>query len=578
MNEKRKKQIKLSLIVTLLAIPLTAIFTNPLLAQMQSHIAGYFGADAINHAWSVWWFKQAVSTLQQSPADLNYIYYPAEVTHPIILATAWVKLVGYAFIGQVSPIILYNLHLFLSYPLTWVITTLLCYELTDSELGAIVGGAIFTFCMHRTAHALYGHFTHALAYSYPLLVLALWYQLKQPTWRRGGMLVVSLFIIMTTDLMAVAFFAGPIIVAMVWFGWDRENWLKTLWPFAVAMAFVLPFVWPLIASNVGGGLDWYGASGVGEFSADALALFVPPPEHLLSRVFPAVRSASEQIYWLGASESVVYAGWVALVLAGVGLVKVASRERWARFWFFISAGGIIFSLGPLLRVAGEFVQVRGVPIIMPYALLLQLPFMRWGRTPARLNMTVMLGIAVLAAFGVRWLGQRFSFSSKQMAGVGAVLLCLVVLDSVGPYPWPMTRVAVPAGFEVIAEDRRDVAVLDIPVDDYIGAKYHLLYQMEHGHALVGGFRVRLPALALEEMLVVEAFARPGGDLTELAEQGVGYVVLHKGFLDSELTSIEAFLSDELGEPFYEDEDVVLFAVPDVIEDAPTPFYKNSYER
>ncbi|MEM7330885.1 MAG: hypothetical protein AAF490_02250 [Chloroflexota bacterium] len=566
----QNKRLRLSVIITLLAIPITFIFTYPLLPQIGSHIVGYFGSDAINHAWSVWWFKHAVTTLQQSPAELNYIYYPAEVEHPLVLATAWVKLVGFIFVERIDPITLYNIHLFLSYPLTWVITALLCYELTENETSAVIGGAIFTFTMHRTIHALYGHFTHALAYSYPLLALSLFLHLKRPSPKRGLLLIASLFIILTTDLMAVAFFAIPVITGMVLFQWKKQHFLKTLWPFVVAFFLVLPFVWPLIVANLGGGLGWYGSSGVGEFSADAVGLFVPPPDHLLSRAFPPLKDLSNQIYWLGRTENIVYAGWITLALAVLALIK-NRQNRWVGFWFVITAVTTLFSYGPLLRVAGRFINIQETPIIMPYAILLQLPFLSWGRTPARLHLTAMLGLAILAAYGINWLLQRYQWVSQHKIAFGFGLVMLILLDSVGPYPWPMTDTAVPAGLTLIAEDDRQTAVLDLPVSEYTAAKYHLLYQLEHGHPLVGGFRVRLPESALEEMLLIESYALQDNNQMLLAEAGIGYIILHKQFL-SDTNELEAHFRATIGNPIFDDEQITLFAITAPRELAPHPIY------
>lgn len=44
----------------------------------------------------------------------------------------------------------------------------------------------------------------------------------------------------------------------------------------------------------------------------------------------------------------------------------------------------------------------------------------------------------------------------------------------------------------IANDSRTIAILDIPVNNYHGEKYHLLYQTVHLKTIVGGHAYRTP--------------------------------------------------------------------------------------
>jgi len=112
----------------------------------------------------------------------------------------------------------------------------------------------------------------------------------------------------------------------------------------------------------------------------------------------------------------------------------------------------------------------------------------------------------------------------------------------------MTKRDVPDFYQDIAADDRRVAMLDLPVEGYVAAKFYMLYQMEHGHAIVGGWRDRRPP-----------------------EVGIGYIVLHKKFLEPErLDELTTHLNEQAGPAIYDDEDITAYKLPDVAEIAPLP--------
>jgi hypothetical protein len=184
----------------------------------------------------------------------------------------------------------------------------------------------------------------------------------------------------------------------------------------------------------------------------------------------------------------------------------------------------------------------------------------------------MFALAILVAYGVTWLYERFNNPTLRFISLSALLL-LLIADSQVLLPFPMIDIRPPSVYEEIANDNRAVAVLDLPIVNYAAAKYHLLYQMEHGHAVVGGYRDRRPPEAVEAITALAALAQPGGETNSLAEAGIGYIVLHKNFLEPiELEDTSSFLTAELGNPMYDDETIVVYTVPNAREIAPPPLY------
>jgi len=329
-------------------------------------------------------------------------------------------------------------------------------------------------------------------------------------------------------------------------------------------------MWPLLSSATQGDLGFYQEQGIEEYSVDAWALVVPPPGHLACQAWPGLWSLSAQIlsFGLNYTEGIVYAGWATLVLAAVGTAWGWRRRRDVRLWAAVAVGASVLALGPFLRVGGRWVTVRGQMVTLPYSLVRMLPFLSWGRTPARLNLTAMFALAILSAHGVSWLiGGIRRWVWQQVVAAG--LTVLILLDAIVLFPWPVADTSVPAFYRHLAADRQSMAVLDLPVGDYTADKLYLLYQMTHGHAIVGGYSYRRPPDAEEAMLELDALVRPGGEPAALAAYGIGYVILHRDFLEAgELETMLSHLANALDPPLHQDDHLVVFAVPDALEIAP----------
>jgi hypothetical protein len=559
------------LLVLGLALVTTLIYTYPLARQWRSHIVGYEGADAFNHAWGAWWFNRAIFTEHQSPATVDAIYYPAVVHHPIQMAMPWSRLVGIIGVRLADPIIAYNAHLFLSYLLTWLFMSLFCLKLTGNRIAAVLGGAIFTFCANRTANVFWGHFGYVLAYPLPLLALTFWNLMERPTIGRGLLFGVALIMASTVDVTILPYFVLPLMVGLFLFYWRNHRQqlrtaaaLKGLGAGLALSAFaLLPLMWPMVAGDSQGDLDWYEMGGVGDHSADAFAYLVPPPQHPLSQLLPPVGALSTKIdaFLISNTEGVVYAGWITMILAFIGVVRFWEEKRDVILWTTFAVVGYLLSLGPVLRAAGQLVTLREQWVLLPYLIVMQLPVLGWGRTPARLSLLVMFALSILAAYGVTWLMGKISRPAWQWAA-GAGLFILILVDSTVLFPWPMVDAQVPPYYEQVAADLRPVAVLDIPTTDYDAAKYHMRYQMVHNHPIVGGFSIRRPLDVEETMEELEAFALPGGDPAALADHNIGYIILHRDFLEADdLEETAAFLTNEIGPPAYHDDRIVAFALP-----------------
>lgn len=565
---------KFVLFVSTLAVVVTAVFTYPLIFNWQTHVPSYSFADSLEHAWFAWWFDYALFTLKQSPAELTYLFHPIQVEHPLLTAMAWSRFVPMLAVHWGSSLTAtYNAHIFLSYVLTWLFSSLLLLELTGHKATAVVAGAIFAFFPNRTMHVLYGHYTQQITYQYPLLVWALWRVWQRPSWQRGVWLGAALTLAAIVDLMPLAYFAAPVtaLLLLYFILTDRKRFLSKpmLTAFGVAFSFaaaiLLPLVWPLFRTAIQDDLTWYQSEGIVEFSADAVALFVPLPGHILTQIWEPLAAFSQDIHHWGYSDSEaqIYAGWITLLLAGLGVWRERNRTSSVGFWFLIALATAILALGPILRLGGQIQLLAGERyIFLPYFLATKIPFLEWGRTPARLHFTTMFALMILAGYGLRYLLGRWERPFAQTI-IATMILTLILLDSMFTTNWPLLSTETPSYMAEIAADLRPVAVLDIPVNNYQNEKYYMWYQAVHQHPIVGGHAYRTPQEIVDLREKIVASLPIQENIAILSQYNIGYVILHHNLEDKEnsIPTISSTLTKQVGQPAYQDEIITVFFIP-----------------
>ena len=277
---------------------------------------------------------------------------------------------------------------------------------------------------------------------------------------------------------------------------------------------------------------------------DLLAVVAPNPLH---PVFGDLTRGWIERLPNGFVENVVSVPWVALAVI---LMAVAwKRCRLPGPWIAYTAFFTLLSLGPFLRLAGETTYIPG-----PWAILRYVPVVGAARMPTRFTVIVMLGVAMLAAFALRHLRESSARPRVLACVVGALLLFELL-----PAPRALHSAHVPSIFDVVAQDPRNVRVLQLPfgVRDGLTSRGDFsaiaqFFQTRHEKPLVGGYLSRLPngeierfrkvpvlrvLLRLSEGREVDAEMKAGA-LETAAEQrrklNVGYVVADRTRTSEEL--------------------------------------------
>lgn len=217
---------------------------------------------------------------------------------------------------------------------------------------------------------------------------------------------------------------------------------------------------------------------------DLLSFFLPNPLHpLTAGLFVEGLESSPG----GFVENVASVPWtlIALIAAAVAFSGHLPR-RWRLWTIFFG----LLSLGPFIKIAGLMTYVP-----TPWAVMRYIPVVGAARMPQRFAILVMLGVAMLAAFALRDLRTRVRRPALLAAAVAALLMLEML-----PAPRELHSAAVPAVYQVIADDPRDVRVLNLPfgLRDGLSSRGNTTaawqyFQTVHEKPIMGGYLSRLPA-------------------------------------------------------------------------------------
>lgn len=559
------------------------LYTYPLIVQIDSHLAGAAGEDAMQHLWISWWTKYALVDLGINPMQVNWLYHPDGVTHPMLWVTPYAPIAGLPLALCFGQIAAYNVHLLLSFVLSGVTTYLLVLYLTDNRMASLLAGLVFAIFPNRMAQST-AHFAQVITYLFPLCVLYLIKVKRQPNVRNACILGVLWGIGLLVNIIHIAYLLLPVLVVFIgyWLLSERRRFgsgraLRYLGlGLLVAGVFSAPLLLPFTCNALTGKLEYLSQGGVVDFSADLLAFFVPPPTHPILSRWTEFREFSARLIGAGNfRENTVYLGIVPLALAVWGVRRC--RANCITPWLVLCIGAAVLSLGPVLKVAG---YVTGIPL--PYAIAQHLPFYKWGRIPGRFNETIVLALAVLAAYGFAALTRNLK--RYQRVSLAVALSVVIGLEYWTVWPFPTMSGAQPEFYQEWRQDKTDFAVLDLPqwplwVRE--ASNYAMFYQTTHQHPIVGGYVWRLPLGRAGTMKAFQELLWPDGQTDTISRRrgreavpllnqyNLRYVVIHPQTLPPEdVTNDVATVAAALGEPFYRDSQVIAFVVPTAA--APNP--------
>lgn len=565
--------------------------------------------DSFYFLWHEWWFKHALLNLEISPTFTKEIFHPTGGV--LLITTLFNELASIAL----QPLLgLTRTHTFLalfSFPAAAFTTYLLAYYLTRNRWAAFVGGLIFSFSARHYAHS--GEHLGLWTIQWlPLYTLALFFLLNKPSLKTSVFAALSFALaVMSDHVYYLFYFILPVTgLFIIYHGLAGHPvlrrgrfWLMFGSAMVIGMVLVSPIYWQLLQNSQG---ELLKEKGLLFFSPDITAYFTPARLHPVWH--PLVEPLYEKIN-KHPVEGTTFIGYTAMGLAAIGLTLRPAKL--ITFWLLFGLLAFVFSLGPILYFYGP-VEFQLDPdtkasVILPYTLLNYIPYFNLLRAPARLSIAVQLAVAMLAAYGLAAIAKRRP-GKWQPAGYLAIAV-FILFETLFQFPYPVesAQLVPPPIYRQIAGEKNGLAVLEIPLRkkynpaDPIGSLnlrwvyQYMYYATIHQHPLLGGATARTPQSPID-FLDTTAFIRelahpaeltynfpdvlpvnPNQMLNQgaqsLARQNIGYVIVHLDLLAEQIDPPQqqlfiSMLGQALGNPFYNDGQILGFRVPPAAKAAP----------
>ncbi len=568
------------------------VMTYPVVFRLNSALAGFPARDGWQYTWWLWFAKRLLLS-GRGLADLHLLNHPAGLHHPYQWSLAYLSLIAVPLESLLSPATTFNLMVLASFVLSGLAAYHLCLAITKHHWAAVVGGAIFAFAPNRLGHAMAGWLPQMTVYLYPWYALLLLQLLRRPTlWRAVGLGLLAGAAALVY-VMHIAYFMIPLTFVIVgadllqrrrtFFNRRRPQYL--LLGLVIASLIVLPFTRPLLVERFRGESGYLWTHGIVQHSTDLLAFFTPSPFHPVLASLELVPSFARRIFedpetlrW-----DLAYLGLLPVLLGLWGLLRGRPRP-WR--WLVLALSAAALSLGPILIVGGQPVEhvTDGyhARILMPYVIVRQIPFLDWGRTPGRLNAVGMLGLSVLAAFGMSDLLSKANLSRWSRGALSVAITTLILFEFLPLWPFPTGDADIPPVMQYVTEQPGDGALLHLPMERRRVNHRALYFQTAVERPIVGGEVLRmLPETppwwrSIEDLVRFDSTAdvvpRPNQTqrLSWLRHFEVDWVLLHRLEPADELKyrpSLERLLEPAVAE----DETLTAYRVPREVSPVESPY-------
>lgn len=400
------------------------------------------------------------------------------------------------------------------------VLALLRVEATRSKWWAV--GAGVTLAWAALCDPYYGVYCAALAIWF-FLAKAVRFRWSPEAWRRGGKAIRALD---AAIIAMIAIVGGVALAGGVWFSVGgipvRLTTLYTpvLILSAITAARIALATRPRVSLRPR--VEWAGLLRLVPYGAATAAILLSPVLYaLVTRLFDG-RYVVAPVYWRTSTPGVdlttmvmpnpnnVWLGvpwraWLtgqpggyaeniaSVTVVAIGVIAGAMRFaafRLPRLWFGLAVMAGSLALGPFLHVAGVNTFVP-----TPWALARYLPLIGAARSPARFVVLTTLAVTVIFGLALKALADRHA-SRRRLILWGTAAILLVELC---PAPRQLHEGRVPAIYDTIASDARDIRVLELPFGLRDGlssfgnfSASSQFYQTHHEKRLIGGYLSRVP--------------------------------------------------------------------------------------
>ncbi|MDE1869393.1 MAG: glycosyltransferase family 39 protein [Candidatus Micrarchaeota archaeon] len=591
--------------ILLLFLAISLVVFWPLAVNMATTTVNGAG-DLYQNLWNLWWVNYATYTLHTSIYFTPLLYYPVGgslVTQTLSPITAYLSFPFQA----ISLVFSYNIMLFLAFMLSGFFMFLLAEYLVKNRHAAIIAGLIFAFAPMHMAQALSGHLNWTNVEFLPLFILFFFKMINEKKLLYSlGAAVSFVFMLFMGDPEQ-----GIITVVLVFFmllvylirSSLRKEILNKQFGIAFGGMIVLilvvgsPFLIQVAPAITNGQLS-QAASALNDVNHNMLwsmpvISFLAPS--LYNNLFSWLSNSYISIYSVDPTERVAYLGYVALVLALIGIWHDYKKQKLANTLVWVVAA-IIFgwlSLGPYVQLGN--LQASSIPGI--YLIYAAIPFFNIIREPARFDMILTLALAILAAYGFHSLIEgkkaKNTHSAQSEKYLAAILSVLILIEYAGI---PLTSgylgtfyttTTIPPAYAQLGTVPGNFSVLMLPAIQGSGAsrpEYYvglsMYYQTAFHKPILSGYTSRvndtelLPSLSIPLALSASYLQEGQGlvypspilqnnsnvTLYWLAQHRTAFIsIIRQAYNLSQIQQLGSYLVSVFGDPVYQDNTTIIFS-------------------
>lgn len=519
------------------------VITLPLARHPVSTVLDDGTLDAFQFVWNVWWVREALVTLHQSPFHTHYLFYPggASLLFHTFSATLGLASVPLQLLLPGGAVTAHNVLVIAGPALTVVATGLLAREVTGDPWASIAAGlaSVLNIATMWFLPIIYLTCTYLVAG-----VLWAWWRLHRR--RRAldavvvaGLLMALLFASQEYAMMVLTVLGLDMGARLVL---SERLGIPPAWiPGAIAAGAMAGVVFGAMALQAARNPAQDLRPDALVFGSGFLTGFVRPPWLTDPGRFRFAYA--------------LYLGTAPLVLLAVTLPFAGVRMRW---WALALVFVLLMACGPWVGLYHPMMgPLPGITPLTtrqfpgPYLLLMQvIPLMRFVRAAYRWVMVGHVLFAVALAIGLAGARRRVTSGPARGAIAAAAIVAIVVGAAVDLRDYRPTAVSaeIPSLFDVLHDDPQPSAVMELPVGlpasgmANLSSRY-MFYQTYHRKFLMEGTLARLPAGA------VRLLSRHFKSLAEVPY--VKYVVIHRDLFQAarsaaqqQITEIDALLATE----------------------------------
>ncbi len=480
---------------------LVIILTFPLVFKIATHIPGFFSSDEIYAPiWDAWRAKfSRTNNLPIWKTDLIIYPFGMDFYKDRPISYVWC-LINYELAIFTTPVLTYNLQAIVNFLLAAFFTYLLVYRLTGRRLCSILAGIIFGFSPYLFARS-WQHLAETYYWTLALFLFTLFKLKDKDTLSTKIWFIVSFAL--TSINFADTFFASVILsVFLVYIlrNWQmNKNYLKkiiilTMITFAILTpVFFLFFKNILFSRNsVPSGYNVYLRPLEDLFSQSAkpLSYLLPAAMHPIFGKFTE-QFVGSQLYGVSFTEHTLYLGWTPLILAFIAFRRWRLKRKssivhspqsteedfYIGFFVLLAIVAWFFSQPP-------WWQWGSLKIYMPSFFMYKI--LPMFRAYCRFGIVVMLVVAVLAGFGLKFILERFKKRKSRLA-VTALFCGLVLFEFWNYPPFKVIDVSViPKAYYWLKDEPGDFAIAEYPLFGHCPIELYKFYQTKHNKKLING--------------------------------------------------------------------------------------------